>query len=176
MNSTMILICLWSASAALGAFLIMVVKPKWRAFAEIGNKERDRIWACMDQVAARKGSLRLLGPLVTEEQRAFEGLRGAVSLEALEKRCREFQNAGFLLVALEVDAGILEAALELSLKRHGRFLYWYFMRSTAVTARRMVNSARDLKKQLLVQATGEIDQFRTARYLEKEANNAERSQ
>ncbi len=167
MNSTMILICLWSASAALGAFLVMVVKPKWRAFAEIGNKERDRIWACMDQVAARKGSLRLLGPLVTEEQRAFDGLSGSVSLESLEKRCREFQNAGFLLVALEVDAGTLEAALELAVKRHGRFLYWYFMRSTAVTAVRMVNSARDLKKQLLVQGAVEIDQFRTARYLEK---------
>ncbi len=176
MNSTMILICLWSASAALGAFLIMVVKPRWRAFAEIGNKERDRIWACMDQVAARKGSLRLLGLLVTQEQRAFYELRGAVSLEAMEKRSRDFFNAGFLLVALDVDAGVLEAELELAVKRHGRLLYWYFMRSTALTARRMVISARELKQELLEQATVEIDQFRIARYLEKEANDANRIQ
>lgn len=163
MNSTMILLCLWSASAVLGAFFFIVIKPRLRAFEEEGSKERDRIWECMDRVAARRASLRLLGPLVTEEQRAFAGLRGAVSLEALEKRCREFHNAGFLLVALEVDAGILEAALELACKRHGRFFYCYFMRSTAITARRMVASAETLKAELLAQANAEFTQLSRAR-------------
>lgn len=148
MDSTMILICLWSASAALGAFLFIVVKPKLRAFEEAGSKGRDRIWECMDRLAARRNSLKLLGPLVSQEQRAFEELQGATTLETLERRCRDFQNAGFLLVALEVDAGMLEAELELVIARHGRFFYYCFLRSTAITALQMIESARQEKLKL----------------------------
>jgi hypothetical protein len=72
----------------------------------------------------------------------------------LEQRCREFQNAGFLLVALEVDAGMLEAELELVVKRHGRIFYHCFLRSTANTARLTVEIARRLKAQLLEHSTG----------------------
>ena len=153
MNSTMTLLCFWGASAALGAFLFLVVKPKLRAFEEAGRKERDRIWECMDRLAARHGSLKLLGPLVSQEQRAFEELKGVATLESLERRCRDYQNAGFLLVALEVDAGMLEAELELSATRHGRFFHYCFMGSTAVTARRMVESARSSKAKLLAPRT-----------------------
>ncbi len=149
MSSTMILLCLWSASAALGAFLFIVVKPKLRAFEESGSKERDRIWECMDRLAARRTSMKLLGALVSQEQHAFAELQGATTLEALERPSRDFQNAGFLLVALDVDAGMLEAELELVAARHGRFFYHCFLRSTAITALHMIESARAEKLKLL---------------------------
>lgn len=149
MSSTIILLCLWSASAALGAFLFIVVKPKLRAFEENGRKERDRIWEYMDRLAARRASMKLLGPLVSQEQYAFTELKGAATLESLERHSRDFQNAGFLLVALEVDTGMLEAELELVVARHGRFFYYCFLRSTAITALSMAESARKSKEQFL---------------------------
>ncbi len=153
MNTTMILLCLWSASAALGAFLFIVVKPKLRALEESGRKERYRLWECMDRVAARRSSLLLLSPLVMQEQRAFEALGGALSLESLERNCRDFQNAGFLLVALEVDLGTMQAELELIASRHGRFFYHCFLRSSVETARGLVNDAYGWKESLLKKST-----------------------
>ena len=143
------MLCFWSASAALGAFLFIVVKPKVRAFEENGRKVCEQLWALMDQVAQRRTSLNLLGALVIREQRAFEELGGAASLEALERSCPDYQNAGFLLVALEADAGMLEAELELIKVRHGRFFYYCFLCSTVESAGRMVQSARRAKAALL---------------------------
>ncbi len=149
MSWIVIMLCFWSASAALGAFLFIVVKPKMRALEELGRKEQERLWAMMDQLAQRSGSLRLLGPLVTQEQRALEELRGAASLRALERGSRDFRNSGFLLVALEVDAGTLEAAVDLVKEQHGRCFYHFFLASTCEAARRMIQTSRALKCNLL---------------------------
>lgn len=149
MTWTVIMLCFWGASAALGAFLFIVVKPKMREFKELGKKEQERLWAMMDQLAQRYASLRLLGPLVTQEQRVFEELQGAASLRALERGARDFQNAGFLLVALEVDAGTLEASLNLLRAKHGFVFYNCFLASTSASARRMISCARLLKMELL---------------------------
>lgn len=149
MSWTLIMLCFWSASAALGAFLVLVLRPKLHELAELGRKERERIWECLDRVAQRRGSLRLLGALVTQEQRAFEQLNGAADLEALERSCPEYQNSRFLLVALEVDMGMLEAELELVKGRRGRFFYYCFLRSTGLSANRMIRSVRAQKSELL---------------------------
>lgn len=149
MNWTIIMLLFWGASAALGAFLFTVVKPKMRELEELGRKEQERLWAMMDQLAQRSGSLRLLGPLVTQEQRAFEELRGAASLRVLERGSRDFQNAGFLLVALEVDAGTLEATVEAIKAQYGRCFYHYFLASTCEAARLMIQTSRALKSSLL---------------------------
>jgi len=149
MNWIMIMLCFWSASAALGAFLFLVAKPKLQEFAQTGRKERERIWECMDRVNQRLGRLKLLGPLVTQEQRAFEELHGAASLLALERGCPQFRNAGFLLLALEVDSGMMEAEIELVKARHGQLFYHCFLRSTAESAFRMVQAASLCKASLL---------------------------
>ncbi len=149
MNWIMIMLCFWSASAALGAFFFLVLKPKLQEFAQTGRKERERIWECMDRVAQRLGSLKLLGLLVTQEQRALEELRGSASLLALERGCPQFRNAGFLLLALAVDSGMMEAEIELIKARHGYFFYHCFLRSTAESAYRMVQAASLCKSALL---------------------------
>jgi hypothetical protein len=149
MSWTIIMLLFWGASAALGAFLFTVVKPKMRSVESLARKEQDRLWELMDRVGHRQSRLRLLGALVVQEQRAFAELKGAATLRALERGCPQFQNAGFLLVALEVDAGMLEAELELIRARHGRFFYRFFLHSSAEAANRMIGSARALKASLL---------------------------
>jgi hypothetical protein len=149
MNWTVTMLLFWGASAALGAFLFTVVKPRMRSVESLGRTEQERLWELMDRVGQRYSSLRLLGPLVVQEQRAFAELKGAASLEALERGCPMFQKAGFLLVALEVDAGILEAELELMKVRHGRCFYRVFLHSSADASKRIIRAARALKASLL---------------------------
>lgn len=149
MDSNAYLFLLWGAAVAFAAFLMVVVKPKMRALEQKGWQECERLCAAMDQVVSCKSRLSTLAPLVLSEQRAFDELAGAASLESLERRCAEFRNAGSLLVALEVDAGTLEGDLELVISRHGRLFYWCFLRSTVITARHVVSEAQQMKSSLL---------------------------
>jgi len=142
MNWTTLILCFWSASAALGAFLFIVVKPKIRDFEQRGRAVNEHIWELMDRVAQRHASLKRLGSLVTQEQRAYEELQGSVNLLALERGLPEHKKAGFLLVALDVDAGTLEAELELAKNRYGRFFYYFFLSSAAQSSARMIRVAR----------------------------------
>ncbi len=151
MEQIAVLIFLWILAVALAAFTMIVVRPKFIDIRETGLKERERIWEGMDRLACRRGCFKRLGPLVGQEQRAFSELKGAVSLEALERGSRDFQNSAFLLVALEVDAGHLAGELEIVVARHGRLFYHCFLRSTANTARQMIESARQVKNGFLAE-------------------------
>ena len=149
MEQIVVVVFLWILLVALASFGLIVIRPQWLELINSGRQERERIWECMDRLACRRGSLKLLGPLVSQEQSVFAELKGAVTLEALERKSRDFQNAAFLLVALEVDAGHLAGELEIVVERHGRIFYYWFLRSTAHTARQMLESTRHLKDGLL---------------------------
>ncbi len=152
MNWTLIMLLFWSASAALGAFLFVVVKPKLRAFEQRGRSANEHIWELMDSVAQRHARLKLLGPMIVQEQRAFDLLRGSASLLALERSSNEFRQAGFLLVALEVDAGLLEGELQVARTRYGWFFYHCFLRSSVQSSYRIIAVSRAYKESLLKSA------------------------
>jgi hypothetical protein len=116
----------WSASAALGAFLFIIVKPKIRDFEQRGRSVNGRIWELMDRVSEKHTCLKRLGHLVALEQRAYEELGGSVTLLSLERGVREYREAGSLLVALDVDTSVLEAEMELAKTRYGRLFYYFF--------------------------------------------------
>lgn len=146
------MLLIWGVSAVLGAFLFVVVKPKLRAFEEKGRSANQHIWELMDSVAERHARLKLLGPMIVQEQRALDLLRGSASLLALERSSNEFRQAGFLLVALEVDAGLLEGELMVARARYGWLLYHCFLRSSVQTSSRIIEAARAYKESLLKSA------------------------
>ncbi len=151
-DSMVIFLCFWFASAAAGALLFVVVRPRVNDFRANGRKAQEHLFEMMDQLAASKANLLRCQELVVEEQRAFRELKGAASLEALERRCRNFLAAASALVALTVEAGTLEGEIELVQKRHGRFFYLYFLRSSAQTALSMCRQAQNLKQRLTADA------------------------
>ena len=51
MEQIAVVVFLWMSAVALATFALSVIRPKLLAFKERGQKERERIWECMDRLA-----------------------------------------------------------------------------------------------------------------------------